>query len=100
MGYYTDFSLRVDKGEIPKKIKDYWGDDYYFDPQFLSFNAKWYEYDSEMIQISLENPDVLYTLEGRGEEYDDLWINYYKNGKSQQTRAEIVFEDFNESKLV
>lgn len=99
MGYYTDFQLRVDKGEIPEEIRKIWENEYYYDPQYIAFNAKWYDYDEEMLKISLENPDVLYTLEGKGEEFDDLWINYYKSGKSQHTRAQIIYEEFDENKM-
>jgi len=43
----------------------------------------------------LKYPDILFTLEGKGEESDDLWISYYQNGKAQHCQAEIVYPEYN-----
>lgn len=60
---------------------------------------KWYDHDKDMIKLSLMYPDILFKLEGEGEEQGDHWKNYYMNGKVQKTRAQITFEDFDPNKM-
>jgi hypothetical protein len=49
--------------------------------------------------VSLKWPDILFELKGSGDEYDDLWIKYFKNGKMQACYAEIVYPKFNENEM-
>lgn len=70
--------------------------------QFLNRNSescKWYEHKDDMKRLSARFPTVLFTLEGKGEEPGDLWIMYFKGGKSQRVDARIVFDPYDESKL-
>jgi hypothetical protein len=60
---------------------------------------KWYEHDKEMLAASRKFPSVLFTLSGEGEESGDFWRRYYKNGKCQEARAQIVYAEFDEGKL-
>lgn len=93
MGYYTDFDITSNNEEVQQRIKEVSDYDYFND-------IKWYGYDKDMKQISLEFPDVILTLDGLGEEALDIWKAYYKNGKGFKTRAKTVFEEYDESKLV
>lgn len=52
-----------------------------------------------MIKLSKEFPDLLFYLHGEGEDAKDLWYKYYKNGKYQECYAEIVYPEYDESKL-
>jgi hypothetical protein len=52
-----------------------------------------------MKKLSEEFPDVLFCLEGKGEENGDLWVAYYKNGKTQMCQSEVTYEPYDESKL-
>lgn len=52
--------------------------------------TKWYEHDADMIEMSGEFRDVLFTLDGKGEEFGDIWRAWYLNGKMQKHKAEIV----------
>ena len=63
-------------------------------------SCKWYEHDSNMRTVSKRYPETLFVLKGEGEESGDIWIKYYMNGKVQHCEARIVFEDFDENKLV
>ncbi len=102
MGYYTHHTLRVDGdtnliAELVAENEDAsWslaknGD--------TEESSKWYNHREDMRIFSLRHPDVLFTLKGEGEESGDIWIEYYKGGKMQYCKAEIVLPDFDESLL-
>jgi hypothetical protein len=58
-----------------------------------------YEYIDDMKKLTASVPTVLFTLEGEGEESGDLWVAYFKGGKSQTCFARIEFDPYDESKL-
>lgn len=62
-------------------------------------NCKWYEHEVDLKAFSKRFPEILFTLKGEGEESDDVWIKYFKNGKMQHVIARIVFDPFDEAKL-
>jgi len=114
MGYYTDFKLDVlDQAPIGSKTPieditkaidklDYFRAEGYGE-SLLNHeldSIKWYDYQDDMKNISSQFPNVLFTLRGEGEENGDIWVAYFKNGKVQQSKAKITFDEFNESKLV
>lgn len=116
MGYYTDFTLKIQRDGIElsnneieelffskRKIKL---DIVYFDnlmdfwEQLSStFNCKWYEYSSDMKNISKLFPELLFILTGKGEEPGDNWAEYHQNGKFQHVKAEITFPPFDPSQM-
>jgi hypothetical protein len=59
----------------------------------------WYEHVKEMAEFSKKYPDVLFCLEGEGEESHDLWEKYFLNGKVQLCPAKIEFDEFDEAEL-
>lgn len=61
--------------------------------------TKWYEHEEEMLAVSRKYPSVLFTLQGQGEEADDLWRKYFYDGKVQRTEAVITFPPFDPLKL-
>lgn len=65
-----------------------------------SEECKWYEHDEVMRNFSRKYPDILFLLEGVGEESEDIWKKYYKNGKCQIANVKFVFDEYDESKLV
>ena len=101
MGYYTRFNLEIIEGEDKNgnyisEIGDInnCGDDWEED------EMKWYDFHQDMLTYSLRHPDTTFKLIGEGEESGDNWANYYKNGKCQETRAVIIYEEFDELKLI
>jgi hypothetical protein len=98
MGYYTRFELEVVSGgdyetdyeEVISEQADYnpFGDE-----------TKWYDFEKDMRKVSKENPKVLLKLSGEGEENGDLWEAYFKDGKMQICKAEIVYKNFDETLL-
>lgn len=61
--------------------------------------TKWYESDSDMKELSKKYPLTIFVLEGEGEEHPDLWKKYFLNGKMQEAKAKITYDEFDESKL-
>lgn len=69
--------------------------DHMYDPfSFLEDDMKWYDHDEHMIQLSLEFPDMWFELWGSGEDRDDNWRAVYHNGKSNYSRAELVYDEY------
>lgn len=61
--------------------------------------CKWYEWKEDMIKVSKRYPLTIFIIDGEGEESGDIWKAYFLNGKHQYTKAELVFEEFDEKKL-
>ena len=51
---------------------------------------------SDLIKFSKKYPHALFQLTGEGEESEDIWIFYVRDGKSFKSKAKIVFESFDE----
>jgi hypothetical protein len=62
-------------------------------------SCKWYEYDVDMARLSQQFPELVFLLEGEGEEGGDMWKRYYKNGKVQVANAKITYDEYDETKL-
>ena len=107
MGYYTHFKITVPKEagiteEILEKASGGYGFEEYKDGTFVSAdNYKWYEHTEDMKKLSADPKykDIVFTVEGEGEEAGDVWKAYYKNGKSVTHRVEFVFPDFKDEDL-
>lgn len=59
-------------------------------------NAKWYNHEEDLEKISKKYPDIAFSVEGDGEDFDDHWIQYWHNGKSYSEK--IHFKSYNEIK--
>lgn len=55
--------------------------------------VKWYDHDVDMLEISKQFPEYTFQLYGEGEETDDFWFTYYKNGETEYCPAEIIFKE-------
>lgn len=103
MGYQTYHTLTIVSGD-PFLIEDLREEndearhaiDLNGDP---NESCKWYDHEQDLLEFSEKHPDTLFLLEGEGEEAGDIWKTYFKNGKMQTTRAKLVFEEYDESKL-
>lgn len=102
MGYYTNYTLTHDKGnhldqQFADELSKITG--YEWDDKLENDNLKWYDFNTHMKEFSKMHTLVVFTLKGVGEESGDLWIRYYKNGKVQEAKAVITYEEFDEGKL-
>lgn len=103
MGYYTNHSLVVLKGDAELEIDEVKGlqevlneeiPEYAFDD-----GCKWYDHNEDMLRVSKRFPDLLFKLHGEGEESGDFWNTYYKDGKMQHCPVKITYEPFNPDEL-
>lgn len=113
MGYYTSYILSVvnqdnftkdQLKEASKKLAHRLGEDEYeefsdrqnIDDVFewIGYDTrKWYEHEEDMTQLSLEYPDMIFLLEGWGEELDDVWRKYFKDGKMEVCGRNYYWDD-------
>jgi hypothetical protein len=99
MGYYTRYKLEIVEGndyktDYEKEIGKAIGYINCFEDEI-----KWYEHEKDMRKFSKKYPKTIFALNGEGEERDDIWTEYYKNGKMQRCKTRIVVDEFNESLL-
>ena len=100
MGYYTTFSLALEEGpreQYQRMLEDIdaiMGDNGM--SSFESVNAKWYSYDTDIRELSLRYPDITFRVNGDGEDSDDLWQDFWHNGKRFSER--VMFADYKDIK--
>lgn len=111
MGYYTCFSLEVmtadnsvahpEAAAIIAKLRETNENANYAlgEEGEMEMDAKWYDYTDELREFSKLYPDALLVLYGDGENSDDFWYSYFRNGKVQYTPARIEYDEFDPSKL-
>lgn len=105
MGYYTQFSLKVlENDEHPSLIEIFREENDHAnwaleDSGDCRDSAKWYDCDKDMKTFSEKHPEALFELSGVGEESDDIWKQWWQNGKCQTTKGVIVFEEFDRNKM-
>ena len=66
---------------------------------FLGANCKGYTWQKEMKELSQAFPYLLFTLEGKGDDDNDIWRAYFVDGKMQYTEAKLIYDDFDPTKL-
>lgn len=112
MGYYTNYEIEMSldgtpiiKSNFEENVGSSW-DDFlksFYDETGYDFantsDVKWYDWRKDMIALSTLFPNLLFTIKGDGEESDDYWKCYFKNGLSQNAKAKIVFDEFDPEKL-
>lgn len=106
MGYSTNFTIDVHKGErnikdvLEQVREDFVGLDYAVDENGeTSEGVKWYNHEVDMKYLSVEFPDEVFVLYGEGEDNEDVWYKYFKNGKMQHCYAKVTFDEFDENEL-
>ena len=92
MGYETSFNLDTDK-PLPDEFNDEFEkiSDYRFEDD--NIYGKWYEWQDNMIEVSKRFPGILFTLSGEGEENDDVWRAYFKNGECKTVQPIITWPE-------
>ena len=98
MGYYTDYVVTL-RGPIEQlaKLRALAEDE--DDGAFLDFyelgewsgNAKWYDWEENLTEWSRECPDVLIHVKGEGEENEDVWVAWVKNGRVERQEPTLIW---------
>jgi hypothetical protein len=106
MGYYTNFKLKIisNPNSLPEnpifsrleEISGYGGIEEYGGELY---DVKWYNHEEDLILLSEEYDELVFQLDGKGEENGDIWRKFFKNGKYSFSQAIITFPDYDESKL-
>lgn len=118
MGYYTCHNLKIHqidnekeltfseiiklKTLIDEYIKSHEAIEYavgLIDTEWECDSCKWYDHHEDMVEMSKAFPNVVFELEGDGEESGDIWKTYYKNGKSQDCPVIMTFDEYDPNKL-
>jgi hypothetical protein len=100
MGYYTYYTLEVEQEPSEELLEEElygfsiesWLND-------IGDELKWYGHEADMIELSKRYPEYLFILTGTGEQNDDLWRKWFKDGKWYKWFLEYTIPDFEESKL-
>jgi hypothetical protein len=100
MGYYTRHELSIVSGDDYKTNyqKEIAETADYID--LFSDSVKWYDCEKDMKSYSKRHPQVIFCIDGEGEESGDIWKAYFQNGKMFKTKAALVFEEFSVDKLI
>lgn len=116
MGYYTNYEVNV-TGFTDEEAADYFvfkldkyvgekfavkkHDDWSTGEQKTTYSIqgflserKWYDWESNLKELSTKFQDVLIEVDGNGEEDGDIWKARIKNGESEIVKAEIYFPAF------
>lgn len=99
MGYYTRHELSIVSGndyktDYEKEITESTQYSSLFDD-----SIKWYDCEKDMKKYSKKHPNVVFCIDGEGEESGDIWKAYFQNGKMFTAKAVITFEEFSPEKL-
>ncbi len=114
MGYMTKFDLRAYDAATSAPISDELEHEITYRLEQIAFNTKmtrqefeaywhhpvsfeswtgdemkWYGHENDMAALSKEYPNVLFILNGVGEEFPDAWCLWAQNGAVEKVYAEI-----------
>lgn len=62
-------------------------------------DCSWYEHEGDLRAFSKLHPDKVFCLYGDGEDSNDQWYLYVKDGKAQLCAGEMIFPEYNPDKL-
>ena len=110
MGYYTRYDLRVLKsilveapnsGEVIADLRENNEEaNYAVDGNGeAQDDCKWYDSETHMREFSKKYPKLLFELSGYGEEREDFWKRYFKNGLCQVCVGRIEYPAFKALKM-
>ena len=93
MGYNSFHNLQIKESDVTiedvaatlAQVTNDDDDDAAFWESVLSgeTDATWYDHSEDLQKVSMRYPDALLILSGEGEESDDQWVEYHRNGKMQ-----------------
>lgn len=106
MSYRTDFYIEV-KGADKETLESITSVIIGFDDEgfetagmgfFSGYDLRWDNQNMDMFTLSKSYPSCLFTVQGYGENRDDVWVEYWRDGCCQAGMAELP--EFDESKMI
>lgn len=102
MGYYTHYNIRIsgadNANQMVKIANDLGFEGYKISGSgtelYIEFDDKWLKWKEDFQKVSKEFPRVLFEVNGKGEDNEDMWRARFRDGVSEIIRAKIVFDDF------
>ena len=77
---FSDLNKTIEKSDYPLS-------------ELIGFDTiKWYDHYDEMKLLSKEFPSLYFELEGFGEDYGDMWREYFHNGEAMHSDAKIIYD--------
>jgi len=105
MGYHTRYKLHCLPSQHPDFYEELTLDGTAVGPYeegdtLFDGECKWYDHDHEMRRLSVENPRIVFILDGEGEDAGDIWRTFYKGGRSYTWRPDVEPPAFEYDKLI
>jgi hypothetical protein len=100
MGYHTYYNVNLipddRRMEIIEDLRNTyesarWGLD---EHGYCNQDMSWYSWNEDIRKFSEKYPDVLFVVDGEGDDTEDLWISYFQNGKNQHVQARIIYDPY------
>lgn len=101
MGYHTYFTIDWDgfEEDMDKEIHKILDSQDEFKYNLENNDATWYDHEKDMKELSIKFPLIVFELHGEGDESEDLWYKYFKNGKMQFAPVRLEYDEYDEYKL-
>jgi hypothetical protein len=64
------------------------------------YDVSWHNWDTELKEISLAFADTLFTITREGDDSNDKWIAYIRNGNMQWGHVVLFYPPLDEAKLL
>lgn len=97
MGYYTTFGISHIEGdfeEYEKMLAELADSTGYSDITEETLYAKWYDCKEDCLAISKKYPDILFQVDGEGEDSTDFWSCRFKNGIFDYVAGKVQIPKF------
>ncbi len=98
MGYYTLFRFKYSHKQekikkFTRRLKKTNKDFFWYDKgdEYIS----WHDHEKDILTISKEFPSVLISVYGFGEDGNDKWVQYFKNGQQTIKFDALVIINYN-----
>ena len=89
MAYLTHYELSIVEGadSIEKVIQEESEENFELsysldESGYTRESSKWYDHEFDLKRISMKYPNSIFKLSGEGENSEDIWDKYFKNGKT------------------
>lgn len=103
--YFIESGFMKEKNEFPSALmKEGAGTKVYqaliIDVEDMnSESMKWYDWEKDMQRLSTFSDNIVWVIDGDGEDNGDIWRFYYKGGRRQNAYARIEYDDYAEDLL-